>query len=65
MRNPYEDLFAPVLDNPKGEEVTGAFTCQEQDCWNTVKTARYLEELKVLTWKCSNGHINEIREFNL
>lgn len=65
MRNPYKELFKPVLENPDGEPVTGAFTCQEDDCWSTVKDAKYIEEIKVLTWKCSKGHISKLEDYIL
>lgn len=65
MRNPFEDLGKPKLENPQGEEVGGAFTCQVRDCWSTVSRARYLEEIKVLTWKCEEGHINQVEDFRI
>lgn len=63
MRNPFNDLGKPRLEQPQGEEVSGCFSCQERGCYNVVTTARYLEEVKVLTWKCKDGHISEIRDF--
>lgn len=63
MRNPFEEMGRPRLKEPEGEEVTGAFSCQERGCYSTVTTARYLEEVKVLTWKCSEGHISKIEGF--
>lgn len=65
FRNPFEILNRPRLENPQGEEVEGAFTCQERGCWDTVHTARYLEEVKLLTWKCSNGHYSKIEGFEI
>lgn len=63
MRNPFEDLGKPRLENPQGEEVTGAFSCQERGCYEVARSARYLEEVKLLTWKCSDGHISKIEGF--
>lgn len=65
MRNPFEDLGKPRLENPEGEEVGGAFSCQERGCYSTVNTARYLEEVQVLTWKCEQDHINKIEGFQI
>lgn len=62
LRNPYEDLFDKV---DEGDEVGGAFTCQERDCWSTVTTARYLSRVKILTWICENDHISKIEGFEL
>ena len=61
--NPFEELGRPKLENPQGEEVTGAFSCQE--CDDVVTTARYLDEVSVLTWICTEGHISSIEGFNL
>lgn len=63
MSNPFKSLGRPKLENPQGEEVSGAFQCQE--CYETVTTARYLEEVSVLTWKCSADHISKIEGFNI
>lgn len=65
MRNPFEDLGKPRIENPQGEEVEGAFSCMEDGCYSTVGTARYLEEVKVLTWLCANDHINKIEGFKI
>lgn len=65
MRNPFEDLGKPRVEDPKGEEVTGAFACQERGCYNVVTTARYLEEAKILTWVCGEGHTCKIEGFNI
>lgn len=65
MRNPFEDLSAPRLDNPQGEEVEGQFSCQERGCYNVSKEARYLEEVKILTWICKDGHISKVEDFKI
>lgn len=63
MRFTYGELLAPVLANPQGELVEGAFTCQERDCWLVVHEARYLEEVNVLTWICPEKHISKVEDF--
>lgn len=65
MGNPFMRLGEPRLENPKGEEVTGAFSCQEDDCYEVASTARYLEEVSMLTWKCKDGHMSRLEDFNL
>lgn len=65
MRSPFLELRREPLDNPQGEEVSGAFSCQDRGCTSTVSTARYLQEVKILTWECANGHINKIEGFHI
>lgn len=65
MRNPFIELGLPSTDNPEGEEVGGAFSCQEHGCYSTVTTARYLEKEHILTWKCEAEHINSIKDFKI
>lgn len=65
MKNPFEDLGAPRLENPRGEPCSGVFACQERGCFEATTKARYLREVKVLTWVCPVGHINKIEGFNI
>lgn len=65
MINPFDALGLPKSDSPQGEEVEGAFSCQEEGCWNVSKEARYLTEQKVLTWICVDEHISKIEGFIL
>ncbi len=65
MRNPFEEIMQPRLDNPRGEEVEGSFSCQEAGCYGCAHEARYLHEVKILTWECPDGHINKIEGFKL
>lgn len=65
MRNPFEALGQPKIENPQGEEVGGAFSCQERGCFEVANTARYIEEVKLLTWKPKCGHVNKIKDFDL
>lgn len=65
MRNPFEQLGEPRLENPRGEEVGGSFSCQERDCYSVTTSARYIEEAEILTWICSNEHTNKIEGFNI
>lgn len=64
MPNPFRMLGIASKAN-KGEEVTGAFACQEPECYITVTVATYLEEQQILTWKCSKDHISKIEGFYL
>jgi hypothetical protein len=59
MPSPFDLIGKPVLENPKGEPVEGAFSCSE--CYSVVGDARYLDEVELLTWKCPEGHINSIK----
>lgn len=63
MINPFSSLGMPDKTNPQGEEVEGQFSCQETDCWRISKEARYLNESKILTWICEEGHISKIEDF--
>ena len=65
MTNPFAQLGKPKLDNPRGEEVGGAFSCQERGCWNVATEARYLREIEVLTWICEDEHISKIEGFKI
>lgn len=65
MRNPFKEMKRPTLAEPEGEECGGAFSCQERGCYDTVTEARYLREVKILTWICSNGHISKIEGFEI
>lgn len=65
MKNPFLDLKAPRLENPEGEECEGAFSCQERGCNKVAHEARYLREVKILTWKCDEGHISSIEGFEI
>ena len=60
MNNPFEYMLGDPLENPGGEEVGGSFACQEDDCYNVVTTAIYLDEPGLLTWKCQDEHISKI-----
>ena len=63
MRNPFDTLGKPKIDNPQGEEVGGMFSCQEVDCYEASTTARYIEEASLLTWMPKCGHVNKIKDF--
>lgn len=65
MRSPFLELRHEPLDNPQGEEVGGAFSCQHRGCNSTVNTAKYLQEVEILTWVCADGHINKIEGFHI
>ena len=57
MRSPFDDLGKTREATPEGEEVTGAFSCQE--CHYVVTTARYLTANKLITWQCPEGHLSK------
>lgn len=63
MINPFSSLGLPDKNNPRGELVEGQFSCQERECFNIVKEARYLEEARMLTWICAEGHVSKIEGF--
>lgn len=44
-------------------EVDGSFLCQT--CGETVDTAFYLPEARMLVWKCEDGHKSFIEKFVL
>lgn len=52
----------PEATVPK-EPVDGSFLCHT--CNEYVDEAFYLPEIHVLTWKCSEGHISTIKDFDL
>lgn len=63
MRNPFDDLGKPKVENPKGEEVEGTMFCQEQGCYEVATSGRYIAEASLLTWKCKAGHISKMEDF--
>lgn len=40
-------------------------TLQCQTCYEYVENGVYVPEAKVLTWKCSSGHVSLIEDINL
>lgn len=50
---------------PEFEIVGGRFTCQERGCWEPTHEAKYFEDARLLTWKCPDGHISKITDFDL
>lgn len=60
MKSPFDDLGHTREPEPEGEEVTGAFSCQGDDCFLVVTTGRYLSANHVLTWKCPEGHLSKV-----
>lgn len=66
MTNPFKFLGQPKLENPQGELVTdSALSCQEEGCSEVVTEGRYLDEVSVLTWICSKGHMSRVEGFSL
>lgn len=64
MRNPFVEMADRHVELD-WEEVEGSFACQERGCFKVSGKARYLEEEKLLTWKCSDEHINKIEGFHI
>lgn len=65
MINPYRNLGKPNPSEIFWEEVGGAFSCQEQGCYNVTGEAKYSDETRLLTWKCQDGHISKIEDFHI
>ena len=63
FRDPFDDLAKPRVENPQGEEIDGTFFCQERGCYGAATTGRYIKEASLLTWKCENGHISKMEDF--
>lgn len=42
------------------EEIEGSMRCQTTDCGETVHDGYYSSKQRVLTWKCSKGHISRM-----
>jgi hypothetical protein len=51
------------VEAPKGMEISGAFGCQT--CREQCDDAEYFRIEKILKWKCSEGHISYIEDFEL
>jgi hypothetical protein len=46
------------------EEVDGPLQCQNNDCHEAVKEGLYNATARVLTWKCSKGHVSRLENFD-
>jgi hypothetical protein len=67
LDNPFkklkEEFIVQRLLDEGFEEVDGPLQCQTKDCKETVMTGLYNETAKVVTWKCSNGHVSRLENF--
>jgi len=67
LDNPFKSLrdrhYADKLLDEGFEEVDGPMQCQTADCREAVPEGLYSAELKVLTWKCSQGHVSRLENF--
>ena len=67
MPNPFKELKNQYIVNKmieEGfEEVDGPLQCQTRDCHEAVPEGLYSESERVLTWRCSNGHISKMENF--
>lgn len=61
----FDELGAPAKVEEKFEIVEGKFSCQRDDCWESAYEAKYFEDVKLLTWRCPDGHLSKILEFDL
>lgn len=64
MPNPYEALFnreQPEVQNY--EEVGGAMECHT--CYEVVTEGRYYVSDRLLTYKCSKGHVSKCEGVSL
>lgn len=65
MTNPFKSLGKPAPQDVGREEVEGAFSCQEEGCWNVAHAAVYFDSESLLTWKCQDNHISKIEGFHI
>ena len=58
MSNPYAKMREEAMRNKaraeEWEEVDGPLQCQQ--CWLVADTGLYSNKLKIVTWKCDDGH---------
>lgn len=62
MPNPFEALGKPRVDNVSYDEWGGMFECQHFRCRSIVDVAKYYNKQKLLTWECTEGHVNKIED---
>ena len=63
--SPFDSLGENIrASEAKWELYTGSFACQQQDCWKVASEAKFFPKEKLLTWKCSDGHISRIEDYN-
>lgn len=67
MVNPFkqlkEEYVLQKLMEEGFEEVDGPLQCQNSDCLEAVPEGLYNGTAKVLTWKCSHGHVSKLENF--
>ncbi len=67
MDNPFDELkkqyvMQKLLDEGF-EEVDGPMQCQNGACREAVPEGLYNETARVLTWRCSKGHVSRLENF--
>jgi hypothetical protein len=64
LLNPFKELkdsfIVQKLLDDGFEEIDGPLQCQTKDCKEAVPTGLYSETARVVTWKCSHGHISRM-----
>lgn len=67
MDNPFSNLKKEYVLNKlleEGfEEVDGPLQCQNRECLEAVPEGLYNGTAKVLTWRCSKGHVSRLENF--
>lgn len=54
---------SPTGEEPEGMMIGGTYTCQI--CYDFVLQGKYFPVDSVLSYKCDNGHLSIIENFNL
>lgn len=67
MANPFKQLKQEFLLNKfeaEGwEEVDGPMQCQTKGCRLVAQEGKYSETLKIVTWKCPEGHVSRLENY--
>jgi len=62
--SPFDSLGENIkAANAQWELWTGAFSCEEKDCFGVATEAKYFPKEKLLTWMCPEGHIGKIEDY--
>ncbi len=67
MPNPFKELKQQYMlkqfEEEGWEEVDGPMQCQTRDCRLVASEGKYSESLKIVTWKCSEGHVSRLENY--
>lgn len=61
IKSPYDALGIRSNEPAPGRILQGEFQCQT--CFVVDEEARYAPDIKLLFWNCTNGHFNEVKDF--